>query len=570
MKIPHHNHQTRSKGPLLPESTTGGHVRSTSPESQKASEGLETRQPQDTNAVLVAQLRQALTKSIEQASQRPHIHEPAESSVNESDEEFPALDDSDQLQVFYRTWGYLPPLEEEAVILLDEIMDSPSVGRRMNRIGVEKLTMFVEGLKYRKVAIQKERRSTDPMVFEVENQEAVGYPEETDAEHRSHDDLWVLDRDRLRDGSNEALFQRTLMMSMVARHLLIYDRGSSTDDTNYLDISVEEPWNCPPMPTQAYQKLKPFLSQPKPDLAVSFRKHCIFTPECDFLGSTQRLAGYEDPSGTGGNKVFHFFTIEGKKAETSMESKPALLQSLNNASQALHNMYEFFNAAGEEHEKIFFDKVRFFSVVSAVSGLIIRIHRAVKVSVNARIEDDYPLAFEFREFKQIDTLKDRKVVLESFQNILHGYGVNKLRPWLQSAAQDLFKKLADDPVDKEIRENDPFYYQHRQRERGISRSKKASVSTIRFGGGAQSMTPRNATPKAANNPAKRKEVNISPKGKGTPAMKRQRGTKAPDNGAESALTAESSLPSISSDREISQSLMALSATNDAGPVGPRS
>src|SRR6266536_6501709 len=51
-------------------------------------------------------------------------------------------------------------------------------------------------------------------------------------------------------GSSEALFQRTLMMSLISRHLLFY----STDPRyrGVLDFWVEGMWTCPPMPTKAY------------------------------------------------------------------------------------------------------------------------------------------------------------------------------------------------------------------------------------------------------------------------------------------------------------------------------
>ena len=69
--------------------------------------------------------------------------------------------------------------------------------------------------------------------------------------------LWTLDRATCVDGSNEALFQRTLMMRFIARHCLVY--GQDATRPSHLDFSVEESWNCPPMPTYDYKIRHNFL-----------------------------------------------------------------------------------------------------------------------------------------------------------------------------------------------------------------------------------------------------------------------------------------------------------------------
>ncbi len=72
-------------------------------------------------------------------------------------------------------------------------------------------------------------------------------------------------------------------------------------------------------------------------------------------------------------------------------------QSLNNTSLALHNMYEFFKDAGPNHEKKFFPKVRFFSVVASTEGLNIRIRRATRepshISLIMPERPDYLIVF---------------------------------------------------------------------------------------------------------------------------------------------------------------------------------
>jgi hypothetical protein len=161
-------------------------------------------------------------------------------------------------------------------------------------------------------------------------------------------------------------------MFLIARHCLIY-RPYKIDGKGKrcLDFSVEEPWTCWPMPTRAYEKKINFLTQPKPDLAVGVVRDAIIS---DYLWnnmpeSTQQLACYEKSE-----RIFHFCTIKAKKSFLSPDDIVARNQSLNNASQALYNMFEFFQDTGEDHTKKFFDHVRFFSVVVSTEGLTIRIH----------------------------------------------------------------------------------------------------------------------------------------------------------------------------------------------------
>ena len=70
----------------------------------------------------------------------------------------------------------------------------------------------------------------------LEIQESVA---ETDVEKECHGQLWRIDRVKCNEGLNEALFQRTLMMSLIARHRLIYHTDASR--IRSLDFSVEEP-----------------------------------------------------------------------------------------------------------------------------------------------------------------------------------------------------------------------------------------------------------------------------------------------------------------------------------------
>ena len=140
----------------------------------------------------------------------------------------------------------------------------------------------------------------------------------------------------------------------------------------------------------------------------------------------------------------------------------ALYQSLNNASQALHNMFEFFNDAGPQHAAKFFSEVRTFSAVASTEGLLVRIHRGVQLDEDRINIPGYPLRFELREFASIPREEfDREPVVKLFSKILVSYGTDKLFGLLQDAAETLVKKLKNESGERGLR-FDPFFYSHSQ------------------------------------------------------------------------------------------------------------
>ena len=255
------------------------------------------------------------------------------------DEEDPLVqEDIDPEEAFNRKWGYLPPLDEETAAIIDAIIEDPTKAMEFARINPTD-DAFHHGLRCRNVLL-KETTTPDPYA-DINHLPQVSL-QETDAERESYERLWTLDRAKCANGLNAALFQRTLMMNFIARHCLVYKQGST--EPSCLDFSVEEPWNCPPMPTRDYHLSHKFLTQPKPDLAVCFRREDVIKDDLWFKlpYATRRLACYEKPDELGQSRAFHFFTIEGKRSLTALQDKVAMYQNLNNASQALHNMFEFF------------------------------------------------------------------------------------------------------------------------------------------------------------------------------------------------------------------------------------
>lgn len=378
----------------------------------------------------------------------------------------------------------MPPLDEETVALIEAIIANPAMAKESIRISPDN-PQFPRGLMHRNVFFS-ESRVADTITTYIKQIKLEESPRESDEERESHRQLWILDQIRCKDGSNEALFQRTLMMSLIARHSLIYE--TQPNSTRCLDFSVEEIWNCPPMPTRAYTKDGQFLTQPKPDLAVCFCREAVINNKLwyNMPAATIRLACYEKDTESAGERIFHFFTIEAKKAQMSPDDTVGKRQSLNNASQALHNMFEFFKDAGPNHEELFFNKVRFFSVVASTEGLTIRIHRATRgradrsdMGLIMPDRPDYPLRFEHEEFARVEKRSfDRDTVFDTFERILVGYGVKKLRVLLSDAAEAIMEKLSEDPEGMKEREHRHFYrYEQTVLKPGSRKSATAASKT---------------------------------------------------------------------------------------------
>lgn len=206
---------------------------------------------------------------------------------------------------------------------------------------------------------------------------------------------------------------------------------------------------------------------PKPDLPeeqLIREKDWQELPE-----ATQQLVCCEG-LGFMGTRAFPFLTIEVKTSLTSTLDHVALQKNLNNASQALHNMYEFFKEAGESHEEKFFEQVRFFSAIATTEGIVIHIDENSKYNPipGANNREDYPLQFEFQQFWPLEADHetdskplDRQTIIQQIENIIVGYGANELFPLLQEAAKIVSQKFSKDDRLLEAQANQ-FYYMHGQ------------------------------------------------------------------------------------------------------------
>lgn len=365
----------------------------------------------------------------------------AESPDKELDSRIQGLD---QDVAFDLKWGYLRPLDEDTLAVLGALFaHQPAMSEIVQKLKPQ----FEIGLGSRNVQLD-ESQLLDPRQDHILSTLPQDQAWETDEESKTYETLWALDESNCMGQSNEAIFQRTIMMNLIARHCLIYRRDISRP--RLLEISVEEFWTCAPAPSRAFvESESSLLTKPKPDLAISFCRDRLL-PDLSWISlpvATQSLASYENLRIPARRKVFHFLTIEAKKGMTSTADSTALLQNLNNASQSLYNMYEFFREAGSDHEQEFFEKVRFFSVVATTEGLTFRIHRATRVTEEAdKVTDGYPLQFLYRVFKRLylGINYNRDAVLSILKPILLAYAEETLFKLLKAAAEAIREKFLND------------------------------------------------------------------------------------------------------------------------------
>ncbi|KAH0848437.1 hypothetical protein AYO21_02524 [Fonsecaea monophora] len=327
---------------------------------------------------------------------------------------------------------------------------------------------FPQGLLDRNVALS-EHIQDDPFADKVPRLESVPVLKEQEAEDDPYGPEWIIYQamihENFGENPNQSFYHRTLMVDMIMRNLLNYSRRSVEPDC--LEFRNGKPWTCPPMPTRAFAQGGRFLAQPKPELAVCFRRETVIPDRLwhALPRATKMLACFEGVKAAGAGRIFHFVAAEATDGLTSTNDNIGSLSSLNDASQALHNMFEFFRDAG--HEDVFFAKVRFFSMVAGNDGVWVRMHRAVRVP--PRKPDDacimptrraeYPLKFEFRNWAHITRAKLEigasgwKIIGEA----LLGYGIGLLRGLIHDAAQALVVKLERDIAATRARGDVDFY-----------------------------------------------------------------------------------------------------------------
>ncbi|KAI0869399.1 hypothetical protein GGS24DRAFT_478930 [Hypoxylon argillaceum] len=173
-----------------------------------------------------------------------------------------------------------------------------------------------------------------------------------------------MDLKHCRFSANEAVFQRTVIMSILNRHQI-------SDKFNF---NCEAQWslrsNYYALPSTEENSIIP---DPKPDLAIFFRFESLFgngaysrsTPIPDSLKACM------SPDGSI-HRCFPFIFIEAKNVFHDLG--PDLMANMHSASQALFNIYVWMSEAG--HQDKFFSDVRLFSIAINSQTFALRVHRA--------------------------------------------------------------------------------------------------------------------------------------------------------------------------------------------------
>ena len=364
---------------------------------------------------------------------------------------------SDAETTFLQRNGYIVPLSNEALAAIRVVLGREAA-----------LTMasiyasspeFRKTLKEDREVLLQETKWKDPERKHLDEHD-FGPKKDGDFVADFLDRLWSADLSFCRD-QQEAIYQRTVLVAMINRHQLIYAGMEMSTELPESDLrfSVEAAWKCPSMPTRRFTKKanknqvgqQIFTTLPKPDLCVSFRRNIIIDSD-DWkllLPETQQLICYEGIANDNSeaSRAFGFFFVEAKRSRNEPNDEVALGQVLNDASQALHNMHEFFKEAG--HTKTFFKRVRVFSATTSEKGVIIRVHWASELGENTettvrRIVPDYPLRFEHQTYESFNGNHFiRLKVVEVFERVMIGYGVKQLLGLLKAAAAVVKKKASD-------------------------------------------------------------------------------------------------------------------------------
>jgi hypothetical protein len=224
--------------------------------------------------------------------------------------------------------------------------------------------------------------------------------------------------------SNEAVFQRTVMLSIIDRWQL---------DTMF-DFNCEGHWSLQgnyPLPST---QLNDTISGPKPDLAIFFKFGALIgrdaaSPFPRMLQSCIWPDRYLQ-------RCFPFVFIEAKRGFVDLEF--AVYANMHSASQALFNIYQWMERAGRSD--IFFRDVRVFSIAINAQQIIARVHRAKPLDEGKDLEflcHELPTLYGYN--------RDEACLL--IRNILVEYGVKELHGILKATFEEVSRRYKEGKIE---------------------------------------------------------------------------------------------------------------------------
>ncbi|KAL9068584.1 MAG: hypothetical protein Q9157_006467 [Trypethelium eluteriae] len=236
----------------------------------------------------------------------------------------------------------------------------------------------------------------------------------------------------------EAVLQRTIMMNVFDRHWL----------GEHFDWNTEGQWRQPKETLIRPTKEGDEMTLPKPDLMISFTLKSFSSGRDQSHPIPDDLEPCIFPDRD--TRCFPFLFFEVKKAAADLVA--AQRANLNNASQALHNIWQWMKRADQLPE--FYEKVRVFTFVFNAQELSVRVHRA---EIDKDDDGEDALFFVFDTVEEVEKhsyTRDKACFLVS--SIMKDYADAELLPILQTTFMEVMRqekaknpsKRKDNPSDR--------------------------------------------------------------------------------------------------------------------------
>ncbi|KAJ2993907.1 hypothetical protein NUW58_g1186 [Xylaria curta] len=221
------------------------------------------------------------------------------------------------------------------------------------------------------------------------------------------------DLELCKHSANEAVFQRTIMMSILNYHQI----------SDKFDFTCKGQWSLHDNYYALPSTEENSISTPKPDIAIFFRFDSLVGRGASWKSTPipDHLKPCMNPDGSI-QRCFPFIFIEAKKGFHDLT--PALMANMHSASQALFNIYAWMSEA--RHQDKFFSDVRLFSIAINAKEFALRVHRARVAEEGEGLEFCYDDICGGHAYKRDD-------VCNLIRNILVGYAETTLLDVLKSS-----------------------------------------------------------------------------------------------------------------------------------------
>ena len=233
---------------------------------------------------------------------------------------------------------------------------------------------------------------------------------------------------------NEMHFTMTIFFNLINMYKDFLEEGT-------FDHATDRKWERHEEPPSRDRMVTP--ARPKPDIFIGFRVVAILTSSrFNSLGKEYRSKMVPEKTEAGDKGVaFPFLIMEAKGPAAKLGGSPLLRQVVNDASNALYNLWGFFKRAKRETE--FFQHIRVFTIGGSHDRMTVRMHYAIKEeNQNDWVTHDYPLGYRYEELTNPSTDAEdcRPVIQNTLTNILE-YAEMKMLPHIKDSVQRVLEVL---------------------------------------------------------------------------------------------------------------------------------